>query len=395
MSLDKVTLIAVGSLVIALGGVVLLLIWTQMRHAYALLWVASAQVVYGAGTFLILAYYDSGNAPALLLGTLISGAAPVLVLAGVWSFVHGRVPLDAAAAAVLVFSIVVAGTERLYGIEAASVASFAGWVGMLTAAIVVLWRDRAEALPARWGLSGVFALHAAVYAAGIRDVGGGELGLGEVPSLNSWFGLVYFEGLIYAIGTAAFMALLCNERDKANLIRAARTDTLTGAVSRGAFFERGQRLLLRCRDSKTPLSLIVFDLDHFKTINDTYGHHTGDHVLTAFADVVRSVLRPNDLFGRHGGEEFAVVLPGAGVEAAYVIAERIRRAFADRTTAVGGNSIGATVSAGVAVAAAGAPFQAALDAADRAMYWAKNLGRNRVGRADENPSRDDNIVRVA
>jgi diguanylate cyclase (GGDEF)-like protein len=140
----------------------------------------------------------------------------------------------------------------------------------------------------------------------------------------------------------------------------------------------------------------MFDLDRFKWINDSFGHDVGDEVLRTFADTTRSVLRPNDLFGRYGGEEFCVVLPGATIEAAYVIAERVRHKFAHASESVAGRKMNATVSAGVATAASSTTLEAIMREADHGMYRAKSQGRNRVERADPNlkPS-DGAVIRVA
>jgi diguanylate cyclase (GGDEF)-like protein len=141
----------------------------------------------------------------------------------------------------------------------------------------------------------------------------------------------------------------------------------------------------------------MFDLDHFKAINDRHGHRAGDEILRAFADTVHNSLRPTDLFGRYGGEEFTVALPGATIETAYVIAERVRHAFAERHRFRDGQPLNATVSAGVAEAGADTTFEAVIDAADRALYEAKNLGRDRVARAErQRPlGGQDSVIRVA
>ena len=89
-------------------------------------------------------------------------------------------------------------------------------------------------------------------------------------------------------------------------MHAARRDSLTGIANHGALLDGARRLFTRCRKDGAPFSLIMFDLDHFKNVNDRHGHRAGDAILRAFADTVRGLLRPNDLFGRYGGEEFTV-----------------------------------------------------------------------------------------
>ena len=194
------------------------------------------------------------------------------------------------------------------------------------------------------------------------------------------------------------MSLLCKEREEQKYIAAARSDPLTGIANRRTFFEQAERLLQRCRKDNRPLALIVFDLDRFKSINDDNGHAAGDEVLRAFVASVRAVLRPNDLFGRHGGEEFAVALPEATIDSATVVAERIRHAFARRPVNHDGRPVKATVSAGVAAAEPASTFETLMNAADMAMYRAKRLGRNRVecmpaaGGDEAGPA---NVIRVA
>src|SRR5262249_27997165 len=126
-----------------------------------------------------------------------------------------------------------------------------------------------------------------------------------------------------------------------------------------------------------------FDLDHFKTINDNHGHAAGDYILKSFAETALAGLRPGDLMGRLGGEEFAVILPGADAGTAYQVAERVRCSHA--TAAAGG--IASTVSGGVADAIANSSLEATLEAADRALYRAKAEGRNRVAHMPEPASR--------
>jgi diguanylate cyclase (GGDEF)-like protein len=171
----------------------------------------------------------------------------------------------------------------------------------------------------------------------------------------------------------------------------ARVDLLTDLPNRRAIEEAAHRETARSQRLKEPLSLVLLDLDHFKRINDRYGHQGGDWVLQAFADGVARLLRPSDTFGRYGGEEFCAILPGMDEAAALVFAERIRRLVEDMKIALpGGASLGVTVSLGVAEVATGedadAAWERAIERADRALYRAKQGGRNRAVGASGDPS---------
>ena len=136
---------------------------------------------------------------------------------------------------------------------------------------------------------------------------------------------------------------------------------------------------MRARFGRQPAALMMFDLDCFKSINDRYGHHVGDEVLTAFCRLATSQLRPNDLFGRIGGEEFAALLPDTGRNDALWLAERVRGAFEASSHTIGQHALSSTVSVGVSISdKERSDLSALLDAADRALYRAKALGRNRV-----------------
>lgn len=156
----------------------------------------------------------------------------------------------------------------------------------------------------------------------------------------------------------------------------AITDPGTGVMNRRGLFQAIEEALAR---GTSPLSLLVIDLDHFKGVNDTYGHAGGDCVLREFARVCREIVRPGDAVGRLGGEEFAVVLPATGLDEARRIAERIREAVALRAIPVSkGGPIEVTASMGLAVHRQDELLDALMVRADSAMYEAKCLGRNRV-----------------
>ena len=199
-----------------------------------------------------------------------------------------------------------------------------------------------------------------------------------MPSLD-WLGIVHFVELIYSVGVTLVLVLMLKERSDTALKSAALTDPLTGLANRRAFMDRTQRLLDRHRRDYGPVHLLAFDLDHFKKINDTFGHATGDQVLRVFADTLSRILRSTDMAARLGGEEFVAAVPGCSVETALATAERIRNAFQDNARFVNGAQIGATVSVGVAMFDGSEGSVAALLAdADAALYQAKDRGRNCV-----------------
>ncbi len=166
------------------------------------------------------------------------------------------------------------------------------------------------------------------------------------------------------------------------LYAAATRDGLTSALNRGAFDERLTSEISYARRHQAPLSLVMFDVDHFKRVNDTYGHICGDAVLREVAKLVQRTIRTEDVFGRYGGEEFAVVVRGQTFEQAVLLAERLRVAVATLPIVCQAGTISVTISLGVASmaeckgAAVGTELVAA---ADRRLYAAKQAGRNRVG----------------
>ncbi len=160
----------------------------------------------------------------------------------------------------------------------------------------------------------------------------------------------------------------------------SQTDALTGIANRGALETHAVELFKRANLLGIPFSLLIFDIDKFKNINDSYGHPTGDHVIKDIAMVVRDkLIRENDFFARAGGEEFVLVLLGSPLNRAQEVAERVRQTIQSHIFLFEGKAIPVTVSAGVATNKPNdAGWQAVFDRADKALYQSKNKGRNQV-----------------
>lgn len=175
-------------------------------------------------------------------------------------------------------------------------------------------------------------------------------------------------------------ALGAAQRARQELERTVRTDALTGLRNRRWMAEAFPRQLERSVLDHQPVSLLMLDLDGFKSFNDTHGHLGGDVALRASARVFEASLRPGDLLARYGGEEFVVLLPGADLRAALEAAERLRAAV-EKAVLVdddGGPLPSITVSIGAAETVPGETMEAVIERADRALYCAKDGGRNRV-----------------
>ena len=166
---------------------------------------------------------------------------------------------------------------------------------------------------------------------------------------------------------------------ESKLRRLATTDELTGIMNRRHLFDCLRQELRRAERYDTSLALLMFDVDHFKQINDTYGHAAGDQVLKAVVGICQQVLRENDLFGRIGGEEFVVALLETDPETTMNVANRICQSIASTPIALSnGEYLTSTISIGVVHSSQDKNLEVLLSYSDRAMYSAKQKGRNRV-----------------
>ncbi len=178
----------------------------------------------------------------------------------------------------------------------------------------------------------------------------------------------------------------CTERDltrykkiERQLANMALFDALTGTLNRSAFYQHAEKEFTRSKRYYRPLSVIMLDIDHFKRVNDQYGHHGGDQVLQIFAEACQEVIRSTDVMGRVGGEEFALLLPDTPIKSAFNLAERLRERINKYPYLAGEMLIDVTASLGVAeLHSDDVDFKALLQRADEALYEAKHAGRNQV-----------------
>jgi len=377
MQLDGVTLLVAGCFVAALGAVLLAGAWTQMRSTRALLWWAAGHLVNCGSAAAFAVGLVTREPITAIIGSGCMVSSMILYWLGIRAFFHRRLWAWAADGAIAIW--VLASLPFFPGNPRASVAmAFLLTVALLCLACRELWPASEERLVTRWPLMATMALHAAFMGVGLVQLASGTLTADAAPALISWFGVIHFERLIFLIGSSLFMVLMARERFERTWFAAASIDSLTGVANRSTFFARAERIYRRACESGAPVALIAFDLDHFKAINDTHGHGVGDRVLRAFADTAVAMLRPADLLGRVGGEEFVAILPGVGRDVALLIADRVRNAFGTTPRIFSSGAIHPTVSAGVAEATRGGALEEVLEQADRALYRAKALGRNRV-----------------
>jgi diguanylate cyclase (GGDEF)-like protein len=376
ISLDVTTLFIVATCVTALLGVFLLFAWTQDRIR-ALAWWGAAYLI---GGFSVALWITNAQGIPFMPASLPS--ALMFVACGmIWNaarLFHGR--------KVLWPAMIAGAATWLYVCEAPAFAQMSANRIVLASLIISaytfltaseLWRERRKSLINRWPALFVPALHGAVFLFPIPIASMMPEESGLVTLATGWLAVFVLEMLLYAVGTAFIVLVLTKERTLRMHKTAALTDPLTGLFNRRGLIEAARELAEKHARRAKPITVLAFDLDHFKSINDRFGHAVGDDVLKLFASVASTSMRVTDFVARLGGEEFAAIIPGA-LDEGIVVAERVRVAFESAARTVSGRYIGATVSVGVAAHTAATNIDALLARADEALYAAKAGGRNRV-----------------
>jgi diguanylate cyclase (GGDEF)-like protein len=379
MKLDVNTLFMVTIYVEVILGLLLLFAWAQNTAIHGVCWWGFAHLIRAASVVLFGTY---GSAPDLIsidIANVLLFTSFAVTWTGARVF-DGRPvePVYLVTGAVLWLLLcrlpVLTEAIQTRALIASSIVTAYTW---LTA--YEFWRGRNEQLVSRWPAIFLLFAHGALFLLRTPLA----LLLPWAPD-NHLFGSVWltvlsFEALLFTISIAFILLAMAKERTELRHRTAALVDPLTGIANRRSFLQDAMQLAKRHSGKPLPTAVLLIDLDHFKSINDRFGHALGDRVLEIFSDAARKSVRSTDLLGRLGGEEFAAVLHDTSRDKAMAVAERIRESFAHAAQDVDGRPVGATLSIGLAYCE-----EAALDVpellaqSDQALYFAKERGRNRV-----------------
>ncbi|MGU3362027.1 GGDEF domain-containing protein [Methylobacterium sp. M6A4_1b] len=379
MLLDASTLLLVTVILTSMVGSLFLLSWSQARHVHALaIWGAAHITGAMASALLSLRgiipdWASIGVANGVMIG------AYGLIWTGTRAF-EGRPPRFmpiAVAVALWSGSCLIPAFFASVPARVILASSLAGGFCLLAAREI--WRARAEPLVSRYPGVALLSLYTVAYWIRVPLAIVVPPQTTPNPLQSPWLTILCLAGMLFTLAIAFVFMSLTKERAERLQRLAADTDALTGILSRRAFVARAEAALTAGGD----VTLLLFDLDHFKRINDVHGHAVGDGVLVGFCHAVGALLPGAALFGRMGGEEFACLLRGLTPEEALAKAEFLRRAVAriavpELPRLAIGVSIGLATADAAASAAPGRRLDALLSRADAALYRAKRNGRGRT-----------------
>ena len=323
---------------------------------------------------------DAANA-VLMLGYALNWA-------GARRFCRLPVPWAWALAPAVIWLLLCQWPAFYTSVEWRVIASSAG-LGLLTLACAVTFGNfKAEPLVSRYPAVTWFVIHACVFFVRIPFVMATSLPESDLVIGSYSVTLLLFEALFHLTVISFLQLSLTKDRAENRYRVAAETDVLTGAPNRRAFFDRAERALAMTVGAGRDGAVLVIDIDRFKQINDTFGHAGGDRVLVAVAGAIRGQLRPQDVYGRIGGEEFGCFIANVSASGAFQVAERLRSHIAGLT--VPGDTVPISVSASIGVATIKGrkiSLSHLLDEADTGLYTAKRGGRDRVEGGSRRASR--------
>jgi diguanylate cyclase (GGDEF)-like protein len=379
MGLDVNTLFLITVYVEAMLGLLLLFAWIQNSGIHAVAWWGCAHLL-RAGSIALFGMYGSvSDAISIDLANALLFTAFAVTWSGARVF-DGRAPEPMYIVGGAILWILVSRTSSFVDSLDAKVLLASGIITVYTwATAYEFWRGRSEPLVSRWPAICMLFAHGALFL--LRTPLAQVLPWSPTSQVfdSVWLTVLSFEALLFTIAIAFILLAMAKERTELRHKTAALVDPLTGIANRRAFLEEVLELSKRQQTEGRSAAVLLADLDHFKSINDSFGHAVGDHVLQIFAAAAGAKLGPDDLIGRLGGEEFAMVIYDAGHDKGLAIAERIRMSFETAAADVNGRAIGGTVSMGMALAETSLfDIPALLAQADEALYCAKERGRNRV-----------------
>jgi predicted signal transduction protein with EAL and GGDEF domain len=282
MSLDIPTLFVIAVFVSAVAGFLLLLSWLQNRNARALAFWASALIVGSIGVALIAARGDISDTWSIAIANAIIATAYGMMWAGVRNF-DGRAtsaPLVLTGAVIWLVACHIAAFFTSPQARTALMSAVVASYSLLSA--WELWRGRREGLTFRLPVILLLLVHTAFFAVRIPLAGALPLPADSQDIRSGWWTFTIFEAVFFAFCIPYLLGAMARERLVLGYRRASLIDPLTGVGNRRMFFEQGEKLLYRSAFDRRPAVLLLFDLDRFKHINDTFGHHVGDQVLAAF-----------------------------------------------------------------------------------------------------------------
>jgi diguanylate cyclase (GGDEF)-like protein len=379
MNLDVNTLFLVTIYVEAILGLLLLFAWAQNAGIRAVAWWGSAHLMRAMSVILFGMYGSVSEAVSIDLANALLFLAYAITWTGARVF-DGRKPLPMyLVMGSIVWIIVshllsVAGAFDLRVLLASGIITTYTW---LTA--YEFWRGRSEPLVSRWPAIFMLFAHGSLFLLRTPLAAMLPWSITHQVFESVWLTVLSFEALLFTIAIAFILLAMAKERTEYRHKTAAMVDPLTGIANRRSFLHDAAQLTKKQAASSYPAAVMLIDLDHFKSINDRFGHAIGDRVLQIFATTAKDLKRSHDLVGRLGGEEFAAVLYNADREKAVTLAEQVRSAFAEATVEVDGYPVGATLSIGMVLhEGAALDMPELLAQADQALYHAKERGRNRV-----------------
>ena len=379
MELHIPTLALVAVFVTVILGALLLFAWRRDQSTDALAWWGVGYLVGGISFALLSARGEIANVFSIEIanGLLLLGYS--FLLAGTRAFSGRETPVTVFLIAPLIWLTAMQVPAIASDIDLRVIIVSSLQFGLIALMAYEFWRERAEPLLSRWPTIILLATHAVILIGRMIVVMVTPIMSHEDLFRSPVFAVMAFGTVLYTIAFAFLLLSMTKERTEMRHRIAALIDPLTGLPNRRAFMIDAEATIAGRVSRSAPIAVLLADLDRFKAINDVYGHAIGDRVLTVFAASLHRCLGANDLAGRIGGEEFAILLPQKDEAGALALAERIRVVFADAAAEIGGHAVAATVSIGVAASRIGGhDLGGLLGRADGALYQAKEAGRNRV-----------------